>query len=178
MMVKKWSQMCRQEIRRCFAGWSRPAMLIGAFAMMVAGWLTRSVCGSPNQQGIMLQFGDQIPPVWVMTVLWTLWYLILGGMVGGIMSDRRENGWEAVCRYRGALLFLCMAFLGFLWYPVFFVCARFFVAAIMLLLVLACCGGCAWFYAKASRLVGGVLLVHAVFLLWLLVINVKIAFLN
>ena len=57
---------------------------------MLAGVLVRGASGSPYQQGMMIQFGHVIPPVWLMTVLWVLWYFVLGSLFAMVTFGGRK----------------------------------------------------------------------------------------
>ena len=143
---------------------------------MLIGVIVRGVCGSPYQSGMMFAFDRLMPPVWAMTLLWMLWYALLGAAWARVMFDRRcDPGTQAV-KYRGGMTFLAMLFLGYLWYPVFFCAARPFLGALIVLGVLALCILTALCYIKLFRGVAVILLLHAVFLIWMLILNFAVVF--
>ena len=174
-MKKQWEAWCRR-IRCALNECSAAALLIGAGALMLCGVIVRGVCGSPYQSGMMLHFGRILPPVWLMTLLWMIWYALLGGAFARVMSDRRCDGYTEAVKYRGGMSFLCMLFLGFLWYPVFFFAGRIFLSVVICASVLALCVVTAWCYRAVFRVVAAVLTVHALFLLWLFILNVAALF--
>lgn len=165
-----WKKLT-DRIRRWRAGCNLGALLIGGGATMLAGVLVRAVCGSPYRHGVMVQFDAYIPPVWLMTLLWMLWYFVLGATFVGTLWTARCNQATRADVYWGGMLFLSMLFFGFVWYPLFFVAARFFLAWLVVLVVLALCLLTALRYWKVSRLASGILLVHAVFLFYLWIVN-------
>lgn len=174
-MKKRWAAWCRR-VRCSLADCSAVALLIGAGMLMLIGVIVRGVCGSPYQSGMMLAFGHILPPVWAMTLLWMLWYALLGAAWARVMFDRRcDPGTQAV-KYRGGMTFLAMLFLGYLWYPVFFCAARPFLGALIVLGVLALCVLTALCYIKLFRGVAVILLLHAVFLIWMLILNFAVVF--
>ncbi len=169
-MNKLWKKLT-DRIRLWRAGCNLGAMLIGGGATMLAGVIVRAVCGSPYRHGVMVQFDAYIPPVWLMTLLWMLWYFILGATLAYVLSSSRCDRASRAEVYRGGMLFLSMLFLGFVWYPLFFVAARFFLAWLIVFAVLALCVLSAWGYWRVSRLVSVILLSHAVFLFYLWIVN-------
>ncbi len=170
-----WAKVTRW-MRRLVAGCPVPMLLCSAGVLMLAGVLVRGASGSPYQQGMMIQFGDVIPPVWLMTVLWMLWYFVLGALFAMVTFGGRKDFRTQADKYRGGMLFLSMLFLGFLWYPLFFSAGRTFLAALLLLAVLVLCILTALCYIRVFRVAGIVLLLHAAFLFWLLILNIIIAF--
>ena len=174
-MKKFWASLCRR-LRCALSGGSAVAMLIGAGTLMLLGVVVRGVCGSPYQQTILLRFDRILPSVWVMTLAWMLWYALLGAAFARVMSDRRCDPHTQAVKYRGGMRFLALLFLGFLWYPVFFCAARPFLGALIVAGVLALCVWTAFCYARLFRGVATVLLAHALFLIWLLILNIAVVF--
>ncbi len=174
-MKKQWEAWCRR-IRCAMNECSAVALLIGAGALMLCGVIVRGVCGSPYQSGMMMHFGRVIPPVWLMTLLWMTWYALLGAAFARVMFDRRCDGYTETVKYRGGMAYLAMLFLGFLWYPIFFCAARPFLGALIVLGVLILCILTALRYIKLFRGVAFLLLCHAVFLVWMLILNLAMVF--
>jgi tryptophan-rich sensory protein len=57
-----------------------------------------------------------------------------------------------------------MILLGFLWYPLFFVAARFALSALLCLAVIGLCVLCGLCFWSVSRIFGSLLLLHALYL--------------
>ena len=174
MNIKQlWARGCRR-VRASLWGCSVTALIVGAGVCMLAGALVRGVCGSPYQSGMMLQFGHLLPPVWSMTLLWTVWYALLGAAFARVLCDRRCAAPSEVVKYRGGMAYLAMLFLGFLWYPTFFCAGRVFVSALIVLGVLLLCLLTALAYWRVFRITAILLFAHALFLFWLLLINLGV----
>lgn len=169
----RWAGLCRQG-RRCLARCPVPAMLTGAAVLMAAGTAVRLASGSPFARGMMLQFGNVIPPVWLMSVCWLLWYGVLGAVFAAVMCGGRCDLYTQAARYRGGMLFVCMIFLGFLWYPLFFIAGHVLPALLVHLSVLALCVLTALCYWQYFRVAAIVLFAHAGYLLWLAAVNVAV----
>lgn len=175
MNIKRlWGNMTRY-FRASLGGCPAVALVVGAGVCMLLGASVRGVCGSPYQNGMMLSFGHLLPPVWLMTLLWMLSYALLGAGFARVLGDRRCDVPTELVKYRGGMTYLAMLLLGFLWYPVFFCAGRVFAAALIALGVLVLCLVTAWRYRRAFLAVSVVLLAHAVFVAWLLLINLGAA---
>ena len=164
-----------REVRALLSACPVAVLIAGAGVCMLAGACVRGVCGSPYQNGMMLQFGHLMPPVWLMTLLWMLFYALLGAAFARVMCDRRCDALTDVIKYRGGMTYLAMLFLGYLWYPTFFCAGRIFVAALIVLGVLFLCLVTALIYWRTFRVTAILLFGHAAFLLWLLLINLGAA---
>ncbi len=175
-MMKKIISNIKRRIRCALAGRSVAAMLVGAGALMLTGTIVRGVSGSPYQNGMMLRFASLFPPVWLMGLCWMVWYALLGAALFGVLTDARRDACTLAVKYRGGMSFLCMLFLGFLWYPVFFCTGRIFLSVLICMAVLALCAVTAWCYRAAFRMASAVLTLHVLFLLWLLILNVSALF--
>ena len=174
--MKKTISCVKRRIRRALAGCSTTAMLIGAGSLTLAGSIVRGVSGSPYQNGMMLRFGSLFPPIWLMSLMWMLWYALLGAALFFVLSDGRKDACTEAIKYRGGMSFLCMLFLGFLWYPVFFSTGRIFLSVLICASVLVLCVVTAWCYRTAFRLTAVLLIIHALFLLGLLILNIAALF--
>lgn len=174
--MKKMISNIKRRLRCALAGRSAAAMLIGAGVLMLTGSIVRGACGSPYHSGMMLRFATLLPPVWLMGLCWMMWYALLGAALFGVLSDVRTDACTEAVKYRGGMSFLCMLFLGFLWYPVFFCAGRIFLSVLICLSVLALCVLTALCYRKLFPAAALVLFLHALFLVWLLILNVGVLF--
>ena len=153
------------------------AVLVSGIVLLLAGMLVRAVCGSPYHSAVLLYVQGVIPPPWLMTLFWMIWYFLLGGIFGAIMFSGPFCGvicFQSVEKYRGGMFFIAMIFLGFLWYPLFFVAARLFLCAVLLLLILGLCVLTGISFFKVSKWAGSFLFVHALFLIWMLILSIKV----
>lgn len=156
---------------------SAAVLLIGASLCVLAGACVRLLSGSPYGYGMMVQFGALLPPVWLMSLGWTLWYAVLGATFAATLwhAARRSCAVRAEV-YRAGMLFLSMVFVGLWWYPVFFVACDAFLALLISLAVLALCVLTAIAYWRVARPAAAVLIAHAVWLAWLAGVGARIAF--
>lgn len=160
--------------RRLTAACPTSALLLGAGTLMVAGAVVRLVSGSPFSRGVMAEYGERIPPVFLMGLLWMLWYGVLGATLSGVLCGRQRDVCSQIARYRGGMLFLGMIFLGFLWYPLFFIAGQTVLALLVHLAVLVLCVLTALCYMRYFRTAAVVLFCHAAYLLWLAVVSVAV----
>ena len=174
--MKNMISNIKRRIRCAMSGCSALWMLIGAGALMLTGSVVRGVSGSPYQNGMMLRFSALLPPVWLMGICWLAWYALLGAVLMGVLFDGRNDAGTQAVKYRGGMTFLCMLFFGFLWYPTFFCAGRIFLSVLICASVLFLCILTACCYRMVFRLASAVLSLHALFLLWMLTLNVGILF--
>lgn len=176
MNVRDLGRSLHRTVRLWLGGCPTPLALCGAGALMLCGGAVRFVSGSPYRFGIMAHFGHMIPPVWLMALLWTVWYGVLGATLCVALLGGGRDACSRAEKYRGGMLFIGMVFLGFLWYPLFFSAGHVALAAVLLLVVLVLCilTGLCWL--RAARAAGVVMLLHAAFLAWLLILNVALVF--
>ncbi len=157
----------RKECRSLLGGTNRAAALICGGVLLLAGKIVRWICGSPWGSLAALRLGDVLPSFFWMSLVWSAWYFVLGAVFGVIMFDGRGAGvisLRSVEKYRGGMYFVAMILLGFLWYPLFFVSAHFSLAALLCVLVTVLALLTTISYLKISRIAGGVLLLHTIFL--------------
>lgn len=147
----------------------KAAMLSCGIVLLLGGKMVRSVCGSPWGTRAVLLLGDCLPSVFWMTLLWGTWYFLLGAAFGLVMFSEACCGvisFSTVSKYRGGMFFVSMILLGFLWYPLFFVAARFALCALLCLVLTCLAVLTGWQYWHVSKLAGVLLFVHALFLVW------------
>ena len=141
--------------------------------------MVKIICGGPWGTRGALQLGEALPSVVLMTVFWTAWYFCLGYVFGGVMFSERFCGvvnMRAVAKYRGAAYFVSMIILSYLWYPLFFLAARFALCALLsgILTFLAIAAGLD--YAKVHRAAGIVLWMYAAVLFTATICSIRLLF--
>jgi len=176
MWIKRSFGRWARRARCALAGRSLGLPLVGGGVLLLIATLVRGVCGSPYENGILLHCKELLPPVWLMTLLWMVWYVLLGGAFALVMSDRRCDPYTVSQRLGGGMTYLGMLMMGFLWYPTFFCAGRVFAASLIVLGVLALCVFTALLYWRAYRPAALLLFAHALFLLWMLVLSVAVMF--
>ena len=169
------------EARRVCRGWwhdcSAAILLIGASVCVLPGAFVRLFSGSPYGYGMMVSFGHLVPPVWLMSLGWTVWYALLGATFAASLwyAARRSCVVRAEV-YRAGMLFLSMILIGLWWYPCFFVACDVLLATLIVLIVLTLCVLCAIAFWHTLRTASAVLIAHAVWLAWLAGVSVRILF--
>ncbi len=173
-----WGLFCARW-RAALRQINRTAALLCGGALMLAGMLVRGICGSPWGTQTALLLGQYLPSVPGMTLLWSIWYGILGVVFGAMMFSGERCGvicLRSVEKYRGAMYFLCMILLGFLWYPLFFVASRLALAAVLCVGVTVLAVLCGVSYWKIAGWAGVILWLHALFLACMSVYSIAILF--
>ena len=168
------------EVRAAFrCRWrdcSAAGLLIGASLCVLAGACVRLLSGSPYGYGMMVQFGELLPPVWLMSLGWTVWYAVLGATFAATLWHAARCSCAVRAEvYRAGMLFLSTIFVGLWWYPVFFVACDALLALLITLAVLALCVLSAIAYWHTARPAAAVLIAHAVWLAWLTGVGARIA---
>lgn len=163
--------------RRRWGDCSAAVLLIGASVCVLLGACVRLLSGSPYGYGMMVQFGEILPPVWLMSLGWTVWYAVLGATFAATLwhAARRSCTVRAEV-YRAGMFFLAMVLVGLWWYPVFFVACDVLFSTVIALTVLALCIATATAYWCTLRAASVVLIVHAVWLAWLVGVSARIVF--
>ncbi|MBQ8718421.1 MAG: tryptophan-rich sensory protein [Clostridia bacterium] len=169
---KRGRRICRRRI-------DLTAALICGLVVLLAGGMVRGICGGPWGTRGALQLGERLPSVALMTLFWSAWYFILGALFGAVMFDERFCGvvdLRTVAKYRGAAALLCMIVLSFLWYPLFFLAARFALSALLSALLTFLAVVAAVNYVKVSRVAGVILLLYAAILLIATICGIRLLF--
>ena len=155
---------------------SLPLAIFGGVLFAAAGIAVRIVSGTPYRVMLELGIADLIPPVWLMSFLRLLSF-ITAGCAAGLVLGYRERGCYAE-KYRGGMLFILMAVLELCWYPTLLVAGLVFLGVVVALLMLAlsiCVTVC---FMKVCRFAGGILILHSVWLAYLVTLTFLIFFRN
>ncbi|MBQ9798012.1 MAG: tryptophan-rich sensory protein [Clostridia bacterium] len=149
-------------------------MLLLGVGMVAGGILIRFFVGSPHLVILSLNIETMIPPVWLMTLLWTLSFLIVGCAAGFVLGYR-ARGCE-VDKYKGGMLFVLLAVLELCWYPTFFGAGLLFLSVLESILILCLGIGTTLCFYRVSRFSGMLLLLHDLWLIYLLILNFAVFF--
>ena len=154
---------------------SHPAvMLAGGVLMTLGGILIRFFAGSPYMTVLALGIGDLVPPVWLMTVLWSLAFFTVGSAAGFVLGYRR--GACEVDKYKGGMLFILLAVLEFCWYPTLFAGGLVFLSVLECILALCLSVGVTVCFYRVSGFAGMIFLLHDVWLIYMLILNFAVFF--
>ena len=155
---------------------SLPITIFGGVLLAAASIAVRIVSGNPYRVMLELGIADLVPPVWLMTVLRFLSF-VTAGCAAGLVLGYRERGCFAE-KYRGCMLFILLALLELCWYPTLFVAGLVFLGLVLALLML-CLSICVTIsFLRVSKLSGLILILHDVWLTYLVILCFAIFFRN
>ncbi len=149
-------------------------MLFAGGFLALAGIIIRVCVGSPYRVMLEMGIGDLIPPVWLMTVLWTA-SLFLIGCAAGFVLGYRCRGCE-VEKYKGCMLFVVLAVLELCWYPTFFGASLVFLSVLESILILCLAIWITGCFYRVTKFAGMLLLLHDVWLIYMLILNFTVFF--
>ncbi len=149
-------------------------MVMVAIIMAAGGILVRFFTGSPHMTLLALEITDMVPPVWLLTLLWTLSFLTIGGAMGLVLGYRNP-GCEAE-KYKGCMLFVLMAVLELCWYPTLFGAGLVFLSVLETVLILCLSVSVTLCFYRVTRLSGMLLLLHDIWLVYMLILNFAVFF--
>ena len=154
---------------------SRPVLMVlfGVF-MAAAGITVRIAVGSPYITIHALDIANLVPPVWLMSLLWTLSFLTVGCAAGFVLGYR-ACGCE-VDKYKGSMLFVLLAVLELCWYPTLFGAGLLFLSVLESILILCFSVGVTLCYYRVSKFAGVLLLLHDIWLIYMLILNFAVFF--
>ena len=155
---------------------SLPFAVICGCLCAIAYVVMRGMSGHPYSVMLALGIADLVPPVWLMTFLRFLSFATVG-CAAGLVLGWRERGCAGE-KYRGCMLFILLMVLELCWYPTLFVSAMVFLAVLesVMILVLSLLVTVSFF--RVSRLGGGILLFHSVWVTYLMCLTFSIFFRN
>ena len=153
---------------------SNPLIMLTVGALLtVAGILVRVAVGSPYRTILELGIADLILPVWLMSILWTVWFFILGSAAGFVFVCRGGCREE---KYKGCMYFTLLAVLEMCWYPAFFGASLVFVSVLMSIFILCLSLATTFCFYRVSKVAGMLLLLHDVWLIYMLILNFAVLF--
>jgi tryptophan-rich sensory protein len=154
---------------------TRPwVMLLGGILLTAGGILVRLFCGSPYRRMLELGIAELTPPVWLMTLLWTVAFFTVG-CAGGFVLGYRVAGCDGE-KYKGCMLFVLFAVLELCWYPTLFGAGLLFLSVLECIAILCFAVGTTVSFYRVSKFAGLLLLMHVVWLCYLLILNFAIFF--
>ncbi len=148
------------------------ALIVGGVLAFV-GMGVRLWWGAPNEGILQMGIRHLVPPVWLMGLLWTLWYFVLGAVLGAVLCT---YGGHCIGAWRGAFFFLLMLFVGYVWYTLFFVRQNPLLAFLVILAVVVCAMLCALQWQGLSLAAGVVMWTHVLWLFYMLILQLMCLF--
>ena len=141
---------------------------------MIGGIMVRALVGSPYRCILELGIGDIVPPVWLMTLLWSVSFFIVGSAAGFVLGYR-SGGCEGE-KYKGCMLFVLLAVLELCWYPTLFGANLVFLSVLESIVILCLSVSVTLCFYRVSKYAGMLLLFHNVWLIYMLILNFSIFF--
>ncbi|MBE6633305.1 MAG: hypothetical protein E7620_03060 [Ruminococcaceae bacterium] len=173
MYLKKYGRIT-------FSAWLNLELGKSSLALtVVCGVLASALCVAvgclteqPYRVILELGIGDLVPPVWLFA-LFRFLAMFTAGCGIGLVLGRREPSCAAE-KYRTGMLFLLMAAAELCWFPMLFGACRVFLSVldIVLAVILAVYVTVGSF--RVSGLSGGIFVLHAVWLIYLLIMSISV----
>ena len=167
MTVSAWLNM---EMEHTNPLW----MILMGGGLMLGGMLVRFFVGAPHGMLLSLGVNEMVPPAWLMALLWTVSFLVVG-CAAGFAFGYRSRGCE-VDKYKGGMLFVLLAVLELCWYPTFFGAGLLFLSVLESILILILCTGVTLCFYRVSKFAGMLLLLHELWLIYMLILNFAVFF--
>ncbi len=155
---------------------SNPVLMIFfGFLFCAAGILVRALTESPYRTILVLGINEIVPPVFLMTVLWTVAFFTVGCAGGFVLAYRATGGCE-VEKYKGGMLFVLLVVGELCWYPLFFGANLIFLSALLFLLILCLSVAVTVSFYRVTKFAGMIILFHAFWLVYMLILNFAVLF--
>lgn len=175
MFKKKYGKMTFNAWLQSELESTRPwVMLLGGILLSVGGILVRLFTGSPYARLLELGISEITPPAWLMTLLWTFAFFSVG-CAGGMVLGLRPSGCEGE-KYKGCMLFVLLAVLELCWYPTLFGAGMVFLSVLEAIAILCFAVGVTVCFLPICRFAGILMLLHDVWLVYLLLLNCSVFF--
>ncbi len=154
---------------------SNPFLMV-AFGILltIGGILIRAFVGSPYRTVLELGIKDIVPPAWLMTLLWSLSFFIIGAAAGFVLGYRM-GGCDGE-KYKGCMLFVMLCVLELCWYPTLFGAHLVFLSVLESILILCLSIAVTISFYRVSKFAGMILLFHSIWLIYMLILNFAILF--
>lgn len=154
---------------------SNPVLMIasGVFLALLS-LLVRFSVGSPYRVIMELGVLNILPPVWLLSFLRTASFLTVGSAAGFILGHKNKG--FRLEKYKGGMLFILLALLELTWYPTLFGAGFVFLSALESVLILCLSVAVTGCFYRISKFAGVILLLHDVWLSYLLTLNFAILF--
>lgn len=170
---KGTSDICRRFLMT-YGSRGAACMLVCAGILLAVSFAVRLSAGSPYEVMHRLHLWSYIPPTFIMMLIISFWYLLMGGVFGLCLGGCCRG--REIEKYKGGMLFILLVVLELVWYPCFFVKTEVFFSLLLLLLCFLLCIGVTVCFWKVSGLCGVVMLFHCLWLLYLIAVNVLVLF--
>lgn len=144
-------------------------VIICVFCVLFFGLLSRFLSRPPYLTLKMLDLDGISPPPFLMGILWTLWYAVIGFCLGAVLSCGVHG--KQVHVYKGSMYLIVALVFNFVWYPLFFGGNAFFLAFWNCLVIIFFTLMAALEYLKVYFFAGICMFMHIVWLLYCSILN-------
>ena len=144
--------------------------------LTVAYFVIRFMAGSPYRVMLELGISDLMPPVWLLSLLQLMGFLIIGCAAGLVLGWRDVSC--AVDKYKGALFFVLMAVIELCWYPTLFGGGLVFLCVLEAVIMTCLALIVVFHFFRVSALSGILLSLHCVWVIYLLIFSCAVFFRN
>ncbi len=161
-----------REIKESFC----PLTLICIAASVLLGFLSRCLSESPIYLIGLLRIRGSIPSMWLMTVIWVIFYALIGFSFGAAISKRCYG--VSIHKYRGGMFFAIMMIFNVVWYPMFFSSHLFFLCLLDIALMIFFTVIAAIEFFKVNKISAFILvfylpwLIYCLFLNWVVIMKI------
>lgn len=149
--------------------------VICASLFVIIAVIIRGYTGNPYRIINHCDIKDLIPSVWVMTIIWILWFVLLGIAFGSIFSGEKNNNNEN--KYKCGMLFTTMMALEYAWYPMFFGKGALFLALLICECVLLLSVFCFISFLRINLYYAMIMCGFSLWMIWMVILNF-IVFIN
>ena len=173
-MSKKKQKNPFDSVMREYESTNKKVVVITPLLLIFIAVFVRWVSGSPIATLHYIGARGIVPPIWLMVLLFSISYVIIGFALGVALGNRFYCCGEK--KYQGAMwLVICLA-LGYAWYPLFF-CTRLFLVSICACALCLFSSICATIcFASVSKLSFFLALFYDCWLLYLFFLNMQVFF--
>lgn len=144
-------------------------VLICVFLVLFFGLLSRFLCRPPYLTLKMLGLDKISPPAWVMSLVWTIWYALVGFCLGAVLSC--DTPGKQVHVYKGSMYLIVSLVFNLVWYPLFFGGNVIFLAFWNCLVIIFFTLLAAFEYAKVYFFAGLCMFIHIIWLIYCAFLN-------
>ena len=142
-------------------------LLLGTICV-ISAWIVRFSVGSPYTFLHAIHALERIPPVWLLSALASV-SLFTVGCSGGFVIGYRSFG-RRVEKYRALLWFLLLIACELIWYAIVFSLELLFLGVLWFVFTLCVAVAVTVAFSRVSKFASAILLLHDLWLIYLLVL--------
>lgn len=149
--------------------------VIGAVTMLFGGLISSLSTGNRIFYS-MIKLPSFAPPGFLFPIVWTLLYILIGAAAGAVFGVRGRC--YDVLKYKGISLFVIMAALNFLWYPLFFGSGLYLLAFIDIVFMIILTLSIIVLFSKILTVSALAMVPYLFWLIFASAINIAVVFMN